>query len=95
MKRTRPRSGGGRYPRVRRELVMCKKLVASLTLLAAGGCRMCSDPCDYSPPVAGSPYDTFHSRAGSVTDASFAFAEPAAPQPLPPSPPITPMPAAP
>ena len=73
---------------------MCKKLVASFALLAAGGCRMCSDSCDYSPPVAGSPYDAFHTRAGSVTDATVAFAAPAAPQPLPPNPPVTPTPQA-
>jgi hypothetical protein len=74
---------------------MCKKLVASLTLLAAGGCRMCSDSCDYSPPVAGSPHNAFQTRAGSVTDVNFAFAEPAAPQALPPAPPVTPQPAQP
>jgi hypothetical protein len=95
MKRTRPRFDGGHDPCVRRDLVMYRKLAASLMLLAAGGCRMCSDSCDYSPPVAGSPHDTFHSRAGSATDVSFAFTEPAAPQPLPPNPPITPAPQAP
>lgn len=45
---------------------MSNRLVAALVVLAAGGCRMCSDSCDYSPPVAGSPHNAYTSRAGSA-----------------------------
>ena len=45
---------------------MSKKLVAALAVLAAAGCRMCSDSCDYSPTVAGSPHNAMTSRAGSA-----------------------------
>ncbi len=34
---------------------MLKKLAAAALVLAAGGCRMCSDCCDYSPAVPGGP----------------------------------------
>ncbi|HEX6960407.1 MAG TPA: hypothetical protein VF175_00960 [Lacipirellula sp.] len=72
---------------------MSKILVAAVVLLGAGGCRMCSDSCDYSPPVAGSPYNAFTARAGSVTTTAVELNQPAAPQPLPPAPPITQPPA--
>jgi hypothetical protein len=39
-------------------------LVAALILTAAG-CHMCSDCCDYSSPVANSPYAGTGGRAGS------------------------------
>ncbi|MAT68978.1 MAG: hypothetical protein CMJ58_05585 [Planctomycetaceae bacterium] len=35
-------------------------------ILLAGGCRMCSDCCDQSPPVADSPYHNPYGRAGSA-----------------------------
>ncbi len=43
-----------------------KKPFALLAILAVSGCRMCSDCGDYSPPVAGSPYDGVNHRAGSA-----------------------------
>jgi hypothetical protein len=45
---------------------MAAKLFAAVLIAAACGCRMCSDSCDYSPPVAGSPYTAFDTRAGSA-----------------------------
>jgi hypothetical protein len=48
---------------------MSKKLiVAVLALASAAGCRMCASPCDYSPAVAGSPYNGFNHRAGSAVN---------------------------
>ena len=46
---------------------MTRKLAAIAACLAlAGGCRMCSDCCDYSSPVADSPYHNPYGRAGSA-----------------------------
>ncbi|QDT72675.1 hypothetical protein [Lacipirellula limnantheis] len=39
---------------------------AAAVLLAAGGCRMCSDACDYSAPVPGGPRSGSLQRAGSA-----------------------------
>jgi hypothetical protein len=39
--------------------------LAGLFLLAGGGCRACSNCCDYLPPVAGSSQDWCGARAGS------------------------------
>jgi hypothetical protein len=44
---------------------MTKKLVACALLLTAGGCRMCSDCCDYAPVVPGGP-PLGTSRSGSI-----------------------------
>jgi len=41
-------------------------LGALLVIVACGGCRMCSDCCDYLPPVANSQYATQGQRAGSA-----------------------------
>jgi hypothetical protein len=65
---------------------MSAKLIAALLVVAASGCRMCSDSCDYSPPVAGSPYGGANSRAGSAAGGAILAAEPIEPQPLPPAP---------
>ena len=47
--------------------VMAGKLLtlAGLILLAGGGCRACSNCCDYLPPVVGSSQDWCGPRAGS------------------------------
>ena len=45
---------------------MAKKLFVALLAITAAGCRMCSNSCDYSPAVAGSPYNGFDQRAGSA-----------------------------
>jgi hypothetical protein len=53
---------------------MTKKLAALALLVAAGGCRMCSDCCDYSSPVpGGQPLGL--TRAGSVLSGG-AYAAP-------------------
>ena len=39
-------------------------LVAGMVLMSCG-CNMCSDCCDYLPPVVNGPYPTCHGRAGS------------------------------
>jgi len=66
-----------------------KLIVTALLVVAAGGCRMCSDSCDYSPPVAGSPHNGMTSRAGSVfSGAPLAPIELEAPQELPGPPPV-------
>jgi hypothetical protein len=64
-------------------------LVAAL--FAAAGCHMCSDCCDYSSPVANSPYAGTGGRAGSNSGVmgpmayeSYGTAE-AAPVTLPPA----------
>lgn len=62
-----------------RDLFMCNKLFAASVLLAAGGCRMCSDSCDYSPPVAGSPYNGFTQRAGSAFNGEVTVTTPPVP----------------
>jgi hypothetical protein len=59
---------------------MTKRLFALLPILALAGCRMCSDSCDYSPPVAGSPYDAIHSRAGSAFNGTVYPTTPPTPQ---------------
>jgi hypothetical protein len=57
-----------------------KKLFACLVLTAVAGCRMCNSCTDYSPPVAGSPYDAFHTRAGSAFNGSVYPTTPPTPQ---------------
>lgn len=47
---------------------MSRSLAAALVLVAAGGCRMCSDSCDYSPPVLNGPYAGQIGRAGSAVN---------------------------
>lgn len=37
-----------------------------LLTLASGGCRACSDSCDYLPPVLDGPYPHTGVRAGSA-----------------------------
>jgi hypothetical protein len=59
---------------------MTRKLAALVALVASVGCRMCSDSCDYSSPVADGPYAGTYGRAGSaftgmVLDAPAADAE--------------------
>jgi hypothetical protein len=80
-----------------RQVAMFRKIAAFALLLVAGGCRMCSDCCDYSSPVPGGlPMST--SRAGSNSGGSAYLSEPAyveAPVPMPtvteaPAAPITP-----
>jgi hypothetical protein len=81
----------------RRQGAMFRKIAAFGLLLIAGGCRMCSDCCDYSSPVPGGlPMSS--SRAGSNLGESSYLAEPVyveAPVPMPtvveaPAAPITP-----
>lgn len=56
------------------DFVMVKKLCALALVVVAGGCRMCSDCCDYSSPVpGGQPMGL--TRAGSVLSGG-AFAAP-------------------
>lgn len=45
---------------------MTNRLAAAILLVAAAGCRMCSDSCDYSSPVADGPYAGTYGRAGSA-----------------------------
>jgi hypothetical protein len=72
---------------------MSTKLVAALIVVAASGCRMCSDSCDYSPPVAGSPYGSVHGRAGSAFSGEIYPTVPPTPQAPPASAaPATPLP---
>jgi hypothetical protein len=53
---------------------MVKKLLVLALVVAAGGCRMCSDCCDYSSPVpGGQPLGL--TRAGSVLSGG-AYAAP-------------------
>ena len=68
---------------------MAKKLIlAVLALASAAGCRMCADPCDYSPAVAGSPYNGFNHRAGSAFNGEPLNLTPqVVAQPTPPVPP--------
>jgi len=64
---------------------MAKKLFVAVLALAGAGCRMCSSPCDYSPAVAGSPYNGFDQRAGSAFNGEPVVTTPAvAPAPTPP-----------
>lgn len=42
------------------------KVMAAAVLVAAGGCRMCSDVSDYSSPVPGGPRSGSLQRAGSA-----------------------------
>jgi hypothetical protein len=42
------------------------KIMAAAVLLAASGCRMCSDVGDYSSPVPGGPRSGSLQRAGSA-----------------------------
>ena len=54
---------------------MIKKLAPLAVLLCAGGCRLCSDCCDYSSPVpGGAPLGL--TRSGSVLSGGIAAAEP-------------------
>ena len=72
---------------------MSTKLVAALIVVAASGCRMCSDSCDYSAPVAGSPYGSVHGRAGSAFSGEIYPTVPPTPQAPPASAaPATPLP---
>jgi hypothetical protein len=73
---------------------MSTKLIAAILVVAASGCRMCSDSCDYSPPVAGSPYNAFTARAGSAfTGEPVVTSEPPAQRPLSEmAPPLSPTP---
>jgi hypothetical protein len=58
------------------ETLMASRLLYALVLVASVGCRMCSDSCDYSPPVAGSPHDGLASRAGTVSETTATLAPP-------------------
>ena len=68
---------------------------AMMLVVAATGCRMCSDSCDYGPTLIGGPYEGVQGRAGSVLNeglvdgAAADAAEPVAPMlsPTPPPPP--------
>lgn len=56
---------------------MTKILAAAALLLAAGGCRMCSDCCDYSPTTPGGlPLSS--QRSGSVLSGGMPVGDPAA-----------------
>jgi hypothetical protein len=67
---------------------MAKKLFVAVLAVAAAGCRMCSNSCDYSPAVAGSPHNAFTSRAGSASYvAPLVTTPPLTPAPVPPTPP--------
>jgi hypothetical protein len=72
---------------------MTKKLSgAALLLVALAGCRMCSDCCDDSPPVADNPYASAYGRAGSLHGGAVIEIPPvegasAAPTPAMPAPP--------
>ena len=56
---------------------MTKKLAAFALLLAAGGCRMCSDCCDYAPVVPGGP-PLGTTRSGSILNGAGAYGTPVA-----------------
>jgi hypothetical protein len=76
---------------------MNKKLAALTLLAAASGCRMCSDCCDYTAPVAGGP-PLGTARSGSVLGGGFVPPpiETPAIETMPVAaaqPPITPLPA--
>jgi hypothetical protein len=58
---------------------MAPKLAAALVIVASCGCRMCSDSCDYSPPVAGSVYGGVNGRAGSAVRGVVPEGRPPAP----------------
>ena len=79
------------------DLMKTRTLIGVALLAAAGGCRMCSDCCDYSPPVTEGPYATAYGRAGSVLSGNVVGSTPAEAVPLaapveatPPAAPITP-----
>lgn len=70
--------------------------VAAITLC---GCRLCSDSCDYSPPVLEAPYAAYHGRVGSAfgnstpiqpTPTTDGMLQPPAVTPANPPPPQTP-----
>ncbi len=52
--------------RARWGAVMKRLASVFVLLIACGGCRMCSDCCDYSSCVADAPYAGCSGRAGSV-----------------------------
>jgi hypothetical protein len=56
---------------------MTKKLFACAAILLSGGCRMCSDCCDYAPVVPGGP-PLGTSRSGSVSTGGYAMSQPVA-----------------
>ena len=71
---------------------MAPKLAAALVIVASCGCRMCSDSCDYSPPVAGSVYGGANGRAGSAFSGMVPEGRPAPPDVRPESvPDVTPL----
>jgi hypothetical protein len=53
---------------------MTKKLIAFAAILLSGGCRMCSDCCDYAPVVPGGP-PLGTSRSGSVSTSGVAMGQ--------------------
>lgn len=74
---------------------MSRKFFAAILLIAAGGCRMCSDSCDYSPPVINGPHAGHVGRAGSAVNPSKLTPPTPAGRPAEmPSQPLTPMPGA-
>lgn len=92
MKRPRP-SFSSAAECLQGESVMTRKLAAALLFVAASGCRLCSDACDYSPPVINGPYAGSVGRAGSVMNPS-NLSPPPPPKPVeqrPPQP-LIPMP---
>lgn len=65
----------GPFVRFIATVAMIKKFAPLAVLLMAGGCRMCSDCCDYSSPVpGGAPMGP--TRSGSVLSGGLAAAEP-------------------
>jgi hypothetical protein len=58
---------------------MFKKLVALALLAVAGGCRMCSDSCDYTSPVAGGSYLGTRRAGSNLGAAGYATTPPPAP----------------
>lgn len=63
-----------------RDAVMVRGLFAAAVLIAAGGCRMCSDASDYSSPVPGGPRSGSLQRAGSAFNGQVYNTVPPPPQ---------------
>ena len=58
---------------------MDRKLIGVfLLVLASSGCRMCSDCCDYLPPVLDGPYPPSSARAGTIANSPLVPAPDAA-----------------
>lgn len=59
---------------------MVRELFAAAIVIAAGGCRMCSNTGDYSSPVPGGPRSGSLQRAGSAFNGQVYNTVPPPPQ---------------